>query len=319
MTEISESVVLVGRTLTGRTNSWEIKGDQLIAMPGSELVSQRVRTVDGTTLVRRSLPDELDDAKRLLLDNEIRALARLTHAFPATGPFPALVGYDMDSPDPWALTADWRGVPASDVVGGLLRAGLEQFAGSLFQAVAYLGTVEVVHTALRLDSLYLDGTSPQIVTFEHAAFFGEPRDDGRGPALAQHDVLAAGKVLYEAFTGVAAPPGRVDLADVAWLGARLPDVFGELNARPSAIDVVQRLGTGAVPVPAVHDELRAGRAEFDEARQRKMPPQPETVRTFPVRPPQQKVKLPAHNRVLLIAGALVVIALLVFVIVGGLS
>ncbi|SMD27610.1 hypothetical protein [Kibdelosporangium aridum] len=319
MTEITESVVLVGRTLNGRPTRWEVKGDQLFTVPGSELVTQRVRTVDGTTLVRRSLPDEPDETKRLLLDNEIRALARLTHAFSATGPFPALVGYDMDSPDPWALTADWRGVPASEVVGGLLRAGLEQFAGSLFQAVAYLGMVEVAHNSLRMDTVYLDGTSPQIVTFEHAAFFGEPRDDGRGAARPDDDVLAAGKVVHEAFTGVPVVGDHVDLAEVAWLGSQLPDVFGEPGARPSAIDVVRRLAPVSVPVLDVPDELRAGRAEFDEARKRKMPPQPDTVRISPVRPPQPAPGFPACNRVLLIAGALVVIALLVFVVLGGLS
>jgi hypothetical protein len=315
MTEITESAVLVGRTLDGRPGRWEVKGDQLIELPGSALITQRVRTTDNTTLVCRSLSTEHDDAKRRLLDNEIRALARLTKAFPASHSFPALVGYDMDSRDPWVLVAEYRGRPASEVVSGLLRDDLEQLAVNLFRAVAHLGLVEVAHNWLSTGSVYLARASLQIVSFEHAAFFGEPKDGGSGTALPCGDILAAGKILYEAFTGARPLTDRPDLSDVSWLSSRLADVFAEPRGRPSAIDVMRRLGIADVPKVEVQDEMSAGRTAFDEARNRKLPPQPETIRIKPVAPPRTTLKSSAGKNVLLIAGLLLVVAAVILFIV----
>jgi hypothetical protein len=322
--EIAESAELVGRGLDGRTTRTTVTGVELVRLPGSALLTQRVRCADGTVLLRRSLRDGSDDPALPLLDNEIRALARLNRAFRASRgrPFPALVAYDMDSRDPWALVTDHRGRPARDAVGDLLGSGLVEFTADLFHAVAHLPLVELVHHRLDLDCLRLSGTAVQIVTFEHATLVGEPRPglpaaDPADPAHPADDVLAAGRLAFEAFTGHPLAGDPPDLSEVSLLAARLPDVFDPIPARrPTAADVVRRLGRTDLPTPSTSDDLGAGRAAFDRARRAKLPPEPATPRpaatvsTKPTRRPGPAV---------LALSAVAVLAVLALVLAWGLA
>ncbi|HEV8559477.1 MAG TPA: hypothetical protein VGR06_24310 [Actinophytocola sp.] len=280
MSEIAASATLVGRALDGRTKTWEIKADAPVDLPGSALVTQRVRVApDDTMLVRRSLRRGSADPAYVLLDNEIRALARLSRAFPNewARPFPTLVGYDVDSREPWALVSDYRGQPAREAVTGLLGKGQIEFATRLLDALARLALVEVVHNRLSLDGMYLARTTLSIVNFEYATFFGEPPQNrsGRG-ARPEDDLLDAGLLLYEVLTGEPAQSELPNLAEVPLLRSQLPDLFAELRLRPSAADALRRFVVPAeVPVLNGYDPLAAGRAAFDEARGKKYPAAPE--------------------------------------------
>jgi hypothetical protein len=316
VTEIDDSAELVGRTLTGEPGRWDVKSVQTLNLPASALIAQRVRDADGTILVYRSLPAANDVAARVLLDNEIRALARLSHAFPHAQPqpFPILVGYNMDTRDPWALVTDYQGNPAAEVVTNLMRPELGQFAGNVFRAVAHAGLVEVVHGSLSMNSLYMTSTSVQIVTFERAAFAGEPRPGRHGAAGREDDVLAAGKILYEAFTGFPPSDDQPDLTGVGWLRSRVADVFAPPRERPSANAVLERFGVRKVP--EIDDDLASGRAAFDETRQREHPPESRTVRLPPVPDPRGRKRW-SPRTMWLVVGLLLVVAALVLAMQGG--
>jgi hypothetical protein len=278
VTEIAETAKLVGRDLAGQPATWEVKADQLMALPDSALVTQRVRAADGAMLVRRSLRAGSDDLALPLLDNEIRALARLSRAFPdgESRPFPALIGYDMDSRDPWALVSDYRGQPAGVAVSGLLSSGQLALVTGLFDALTRMALVEIAHNHLDLTSMYLAGTALSIVNFEHATLFGEPRPGRSGAATRPQDDMAdAGRLLYEVFTGEPAHNEWPDLSMVPLLNSRLPDLFAEPRQRPVAADVLRRFVAPAnVPVLAIHDPLAAGHTAFDEARRKKHATEP---------------------------------------------
>jgi hypothetical protein len=287
VTEIVDTAELVGRDVAGRAASWTVKADQLVDLPGSALLTQRVRTADGTTLVRRSLREGSDDPAFSLLDNEIRALARLARAFgdAEERPFPLLLGYDVDGRDPWALVTDYRGRPAREAVSGLLTSGQLELVTGLFGALARMALVEVAHNRLDLSGMYLAGTALSIVNFEHAAFFGEPRPGRSGVASRpQEDMVDAGRLLYEVFTGEPAYTDRPDLSEVPLLRTRLSDLFGEPRERPSAADVLKRfVAPASVPVLAAPDPLAAGWAAFDEARAKKQPERPAPPDSAPPR------------------------------------
>ncbi|WP_018682954.1 hypothetical protein [Actinokineospora enzanensis] len=311
MTGMSGLIKLVGRAPTGHTLTWEVKVDTALEHPGSGLRSHRVRTADGLVYVQRTPRGATTDRARALLDNEIRALARLTHAFPDDPvPFPRLVGYDMDSADPWALVAEYRGKPARAVVGGLLDR--TAFTAGLFDAVAHATAVGVSLERLDLDALYVEGTAVQVVVFEHSALFDEPRPDRRGFVSGQQDVLDAGKVLYEVYTGTRAQSDRPDLAGLSALRP-LADVFHREGERPDPRDVVERLGQSARR-PAVPQSILDGRAAFDLAHARKQPvEQP---------PPPPEPPAPPDNRTarVVIAVSLAVFAIAVavlLILIGG--
>lgn len=305
MTEITDSATLAGRDIDGRPSRFEVKGDQMVAIPGSALDTQRVRTADGTVLLRRSLRA---GTARTALDNEICALARLNRAFRDEGrPFPRLLAYDVDSTDPWALVTEYRGTPARTAVDSLLRPGLLDFTIGVFDALAHLAAVELTHNALDLGVVHLSGSSVQITTFEHAALVGERT--ARGVAGPQDDLPDAGRLVYEAYTGERS--ARPDLREVAGLRDHLAGVFDEPRRRPPAAEVLRRFGRADVPRDPTRAELERGRAAFDAARKRKLPPEQPTVRTQPA---QQPEKATGKRGWLIIALGL---ALLISVIVFG--
>ncbi|MGX7825419.1 hypothetical protein ACTG9Q_10025 [Actinokineospora sp. 24-640] len=312
MTEITDSATLAGRDIDGRPSRFEVKGDQMVAVPGSALDTQRVRTADGTVLIRRSLRA---GTARTALDNEICALARLNRAFRDEGrPFPQLLAYDVDSTDPWALVTEYRGAPARTAVDSLLRPGLLDLTIGVFDALAHLASVELTHNGLDLGVVHLSGSSVQITTFEHAALVGERTARG-GVAGPQDDLPDAGRLVYEAYTGVRSE--QPDLQDVAGLQGYLAGIFDEPRRRPPAAEVLRRFGRAAAPRDPTRAELERGRAAFDAARKRKLPPEPPTLRTQPAQQNKKTTRKPGW--LLLAVGLALLISVIVFGVVQVVS
>lgn len=274
---------LSGWDVSGAARRWSLTDLRAGLAPISAL-STRIATLDGDTeaIIRGCLPirePTLRAAAERLLDNEIRAGLRLTRRYP-TGGYPPelaeLVGYNFEGAEPFAIFAPYRGAPAASVVRRLIGQKPQRFAASLLRAVAHLAAVDLVHGAISLDVLYVDGvddpTGPvvQLFGFEHTVAIGEHRLP-RSRAHPGDDVLAAGRVLVTAFArtpaGFAGPP---DLRGTEWLERALAGVFVDDPARrPSATDVLHRLTPGAaipcVPLPGGQD-LEPGRRRFDEVR-----------------------------------------------------
>jgi hypothetical protein len=260
---------LTGRDPAGRAASWRIQA----------LDTDRVRTDDGRTLVLRSLPAQDDLAvAETLLDNEIRALTRLHTRYRVPLPeLPQIVGYDFDSAEPFLLLEP----PSGKCVDGGLRTLLiderRRFMIGLFRALAQLHAVGLVHGCVGLPSLYWDGATTQLVNLEHATGTGEAPRPSRNGSVAHpgHDVRAAGRVVYELFTGRHVQPGDVpDLAsqpDV--LESLLHGVFDQDPARrPTAVQLLERLNDrDPLPRPVdVTAAMKPGYDRFDELR----PPKP---------------------------------------------
>lgn len=265
---------LTGRNPAGRAASWLVE----------PLDADRVRTADGTTLVLRSLPTQgspVDLAlAEVLLDNEIRALTRLHTRY--AGPLPELphiVGYDFDSATPFLLLEP----PTGKCVDGGLRTLLiderRRFMIGLFRALAQLHAVDLVHGSVGLSSLCWDGATTQLVNLEHAAGIGEAARSGlsrNGSAVHPgHDVRAAGRVVFELFTGK-----PVALGDTPDLAAQ-PEVLASLlrgvfepdpRHRPTAPQLLERLNDkDPLPRPVnVTAAMKPGYDRFDELR----PPKP---------------------------------------------
>ncbi|WP_033263064.1 hypothetical protein [Amycolatopsis vancoresmycina] len=314
MTGTTEADALSGCDLDGRFARWKLIDREDLALPGSRLRTCRVQTTDGATLILRTTHADGDEGTRLLLDNEIRALARLTRAFPdwRPRPFPALVGYAMDVPRPWALFGDYAGVPVRTAADRLLGAQLRDFMVNLFDALAHLSLVEVVHGRLGPDSVRVDGDRVQLVLFEDAAFTGERGRLGAAPAASRTDLVAAGHLLYEAFTGHPVRGGRPDLAEVPLLAARLGDLFTGTGPGPDAAEVLRRLGREDVPRLEGRDELDAGRAAFDLARRRKSPPKPPA----PLPPPPSSRRRSSRTVALVAAAAALLVVAVLVVLIG---
>jgi len=313
MTGTTEADSLSGCDLDGRSSRWKLIDRTEIHLPGSRLRTCRVQTTDGATLVLRTPYSAGDESSRMLLDNEIRALARLTRAFPGwrPRPFPALVGYAMDTLEPWALFHDYLGVPAREATDRLLGSDQRDFMVNVFDALAHLSQVEVVHGRLGLDSVRLDGDRIQLVLFEDAALVGEPDRRRTGRVTPETDTHAAGCLLYEAFTGSPPRDGQPDLTEVPLLASRLGDLFTVSGPVPEATEVLRRLGREDFPRIEGADELEAGRAAFDVARERKRPrPQPAPA---PPPPSRRSSRLVVT---LLSTAALLLVAVVCLVLIG---
>lgn len=231
------------------------------------------------------------------LDAEVRTGVRIARRYApdgSTGDRPrglsVLLGYNDDVAEPFAVLAPYAGTAARDVVPRALigEQAKRDFAADLMTAVGQLAQIDVVHGALGLDALRFEsspsggGPTVQIVDFEHAVLAGERRPDGT-LAHPGDDVLAAGRLLAVAFAGARDDPGA-EVASVQWLAAALEDVFDPDPARrPSALDIVARLRTGA-RVARPKDQggrLDTGRRRFDELRGRLPDPRPDPAPTVP--------------------------------------
>lgn len=264
-------------------------------------LSTRIATLDdGTEVIIRTCPPGSDPALRAaterLLDNEIRAGVRLARRYPRDGYPPELAeltGYSFEGAEPFAVLAPYRGAPAVNTVPRLIGQKPKRFVTSLLRGVAHFAAVDLVHGAINLNVLYVDGADDprgltvQLVGFEHTVAIGERRPSS-GPAHPGDDMLAVGRLLATAFAelpaGCTDPP---DLGGIEWLERALAGVFAEDPAkRPSVSDVLRRFASEAPPPRVSHLDvsvLEAGRRRFDEIRARASvtgtaEPQPARVR-----------------------------------------
>lgn len=295
---------LAGRDAFGDPVAWT----PLRAVPddvqGSGLLTRRVALDDGTEVLLRTpgRSRRRDVDVERLLDREIRACVRVARRYASAVGLddvpPGLVAlraYDMDGVEPFAAVTPYRGVPARAVVPRLFGRRQQVFAADLLTALAQLTAVDMVHGALTLDALFVDGVDEpggprvQIVTFEHAVGVGERGTDG-GVAHPGDDVLAVGRLLAAAFAadGDTDAP-ELNLAAVGWLHRALEGVFdSDPTARPTASEVLGRLPVRSSTAlrPAKGSGLEPGHERFARLRG----PAPSVERTETPTPPRPRTE-----------------------------
>ena len=313
MTHTSHFEKLSGRDPAGREASWLIQA----------LDADRVKTDDGSTLVLRSLPPDANPVQlataEVLLDNEIRALTRLHTRYRTPLPeLPRIVGYDFDAAEPFLLLEP----PIGKCVDGGLRTLLiderRRFMIGLFRALAQLDAVDLVHGSVGLSSLCWDGATTQLVNLENAVGTGEAPRLSRNGSVAHpgHDVRAAGRVVYELFTGK--PVALGDTPDLA----SQPDVLASLlrgvfdpdpSRRPTALQMLERLNDkDPLPRPVdVTSAMKPGYDRFDELR----PPKP--VEKPVLHPTVPRPSSAPHSRPQEVP--LVPLAIVVFLVVAAIA
>lgn len=257
--------------------------------PGPDLESPssglEVRSVSagGRRLVQKWVPKGLGAANPAcydLLDAEIRALSRLTQAFP--GRFPhelaCLVGYNVDVAEPFLLLEEYRGRPAVGSTGQLTAEEQTAFQHSLVRALQMTEQATVVHHAVTLSTLRWDGggRTVQLIDFERAVV-------GAGAPSFGVDIAAAGSVIRRVVLG---PLANGDAAsDPQALRTALADVFDpELGKRPTAAVLLNNMLASDQPRTAVDPRApyATGHAQFDRVSKRKRdrlappPPDPPT-------------------------------------------
>jgi hypothetical protein len=287
-----------------------------------------------------------------LLDNEIGAGLRLIRRY--GGPsYPVelsrLVGYDLDSDEPYVLLAPYGGEPVDRCSVPLTLEHEIEFQIGLARALLLLAAAGLVHGRITPETVRWDRRSAQVevVDFTSAQLVGEPRPAGgespwcppehrnrTAAADARGDVWSAGMLIYHMATGRAAPGGAggPDLSTRGpALRSLLDGVFAaEPDARPDARQLLDRLRVVDLPpsVPTAADpRFEEGRRLFAELSRSKHPPaadepspprpataisRPTSLRPTPVRPSSQRHGLP----VVLVLVALAVVALAVVVMVA---
>ncbi|MCS7477478.1 hypothetical protein ACFFQW_47280 [Umezawaea endophytica] len=270
-----QEVVLHGRDAWGAPRTWRLRTTGTVEA-GSVLRTAEGKLNTGDRVVLRTLPPASavqPEISQVWLDNEIRAVTRTTRLYRAERPpaeLPRLLGYQFDSDKPFALLTGYSSTGAATAVGRLLDSQRTEFTVSLLRALAHLDAVDLVHGNVGLPALRLDGSSVRLVNFEHAVLGGEPSRSGVWPP-AHHgdDVLAAGRLLYEVYTGVPTTgDGHPSGTAVPWLRSLLSGVFADNpHERPSAVDLLRRVNAAA-PAPSDDQDaaLHRGRARFDTVR-----------------------------------------------------
>ena len=230
------------------------------------------------------------------LENEVRIGLRLLRRYPVAYPaiLSRLIGYDIDSVEPFVLHAMPPGEPCALHAGRLALAPLGAFQRGLVHGLELLAAAGVVHGELGPDTVRWDGRTVQIDDFGGASVVGERRSGprrcawaspeqtaGTGRASASDDVWSAGLVIFHVATG--RPVGQAGAPDLEDRGAALRSVLdhvfeAEVAMRPTAQVLATRLGAvppvPPVPVEVTEEEqaMDRGRRAYDAALREKWPP-----------------------------------------------
>jgi hypothetical protein len=225
-----------------------------------------------------------------LLDNVILAGLRLRRAAEDDAYPPEvsrLTGHNADSAEPFALLEPYRSRPIGEDAGNLLLSDRRRFQVSLLTGVRLLGASGIAHRGLSPSTVHWDGHRVQITGFTHATVLGAPRTVvgtppwcapeqrsgyAEGDVTDRDDIWAAGRLIYYVVTGEQLTD-REELAANPELAGLLDGIFGPPEDRPSAAELLTRLGA-TDPVrhgPGGSPAFDRGRAEFLEARYRKHP------------------------------------------------
>ncbi len=236
--------------------------------------------------VRLTAADAANPAARALLDAEAGTALRLHQVLEDTeyaALFPRIIGYELDTAEPFLLYAAPRGSTAARTH---VMSATDQrvFARDLLLALCLLDGQGLVLRGISPTTVLWDGTSVQLWGLEGVARAGRPRTRwGRAPYCSPEQlrgegrvdprdaVWSAAQVLYQLVTGRPGPTDRApaDLREHRVLAETLRGAFAPLAAdRPTPERLLDLLAPGAarritLSVPA--DETRPHHAAFDHA------------------------------------------------------
>lgn len=234
--------------------------------------------------VRLSATDASTPAARALLDAEAGTALRLHHLVEGTeyaSLFPRLVGYELDTDEPFLLYDPPRGASAARTH---VMAATDQrvLTRDLMLALCLLDGQGLVPRGISPATVLWDGVSLQLWGLEGVTRADRPRsawgrapyaspEQRRGEGLvdARDGVWSAAQVLYRLVTGQHGHPDRApaDLGEHRVLAETLRDAFApKASGRPTPAQLLDMLAPGAsVRLPSVPDETRRDREVFEQA------------------------------------------------------
>ncbi|WP_107053085.1 hypothetical protein [Streptomyces sp. NRRL S-337] len=237
--------------------------------------------------VRLTAADAANPAARALLDAEAGTALRLHRVLDDpehAALFPQIIGYELDTTEPFLLYAAPRGTAAART--HVMSASDQRvFARDLLRALCLLDGQGLVLRGISPATVLWDGTSVQLWGLEGVAHIGRPRTRwGRAPYCppeqrrgegfvdSRDAVWSAAQVLYQLVTGRPGPADRApdDLAAHRVLAETLRGAFAPRAAdRPTPAGLLDLLAPGAarqltLTGPA-DDEYRPDREAFDQA------------------------------------------------------
>ncbi|MDX3752038.1 hypothetical protein [Streptomyces sp. AK08-02] len=250
--------------------------------------------------VRLSAADATTPAARALLDTEAGTALRLHRLVDGTefAPlFPRLIGYELDTDEPFLLYDPPRGATAArtHVMSSTDQRVLTR---DLMLALCLLDDQGLVPRGISPATVLWDGASLQLWGLEGVADAGRPRtawgrapysspEQRRGEGLvdSRDAVWSAAQVLYRLVTGRPGHPDRspADLAEHRVLDETLRDAFApRATARPSPAQLLDLLAPGTsrrATLLSPPDETRQDREAFEQALRAK--------RQAPLAPPSE--------------------------------
>lgn len=232
-----------------------------------------------------SAADAANPAARALLDTEAGTalhLGRTLENTPYAYLFPTVIGYELDTVEPFLLYAAPRGTAAgrTHVISATDQ---RVFARDLTLALCLLDGQGLVPRGISPATVLWDGTSVQLWGLEGVARAGRPRtpwgrapfappEQHRGEGLvdSRDAVWSAAQVLYQLVTGRPGPADRApaDLAQHRVLAGTLPRAFAPAAAgRPTPGALLELLAPEEARRlrPAAGDGSRPHREAFDRA------------------------------------------------------
>ncbi|MBB5933906.1 hypothetical protein [Streptomyces zagrosensis] len=236
--------------------------------------------------VRLSAADAANPAARALLDAEAGTALRLHRTLAETehaALFPRIIGYELDTTEPYLLYAAPRGTAA---VRTHVMSATDQrvFARDLMLALCLLDEQGLVLRGISPTTVLWDGTSIQLWGLEGVSRTGRPRTPwgrppycspeqrrGEGAVDARDAVWSAAQVLYQLVTGRPGPADRAptDLAEHRVLAETLRGAFAPLAAdRPTPAHLLDLLSPGAARRSTLNppaDETRPHQEAFHHA------------------------------------------------------
>ncbi|MEW1871845.1 hypothetical protein AB0420_27685 [Streptomyces caelestis] len=286
--ELTFTVPPGGRRTTPVRVGPEFRRDRLLP----QLIRKAVLDDEGQQCVqvRLNAKDAANPAARALLDTEAGAALRLHRALGDTeyaALFPRIIGYELDTAEPFLLYDPPRGTSV-ERLHVMSATDQEHFTRDLLLAVYLMEGQGLVPRGVSPATVRWDGAGIQLWGLESVARTGQPRrpwgrspfcppEQRRGEGLAdsRDAVWSTAQVLYQLVTGRPGPADRApaDLGEHRRLDQTLRDAFAPRAAdRPTPAQVLDVVAPGAarrarITVPA--DGTATDHEAFDEALRRK--------------------------------------------------
>ncbi|WP_330289236.1 hypothetical protein [Streptomyces sp. NBC_00576] len=236
--------------------------------------------------VRLSAADATEPAARALLDTEAGTALRLHRLVDGTefAPlFPRLIGYELDTAEPFLLYDPPRGATAAKTH---VMSSTDQrvLTRDLMLALCLLDGQGLVPRGISPTTVLWDGTSLQLWGLEGVTAVGRPRTPwGRAPYSSPEQrrsegdvdsrdaVWSAAQVLYRLVTGRPGHPDRApaDLAEHRVLNETLSEAFApRATARPTPAQLLDLLSPGTsrrTTLTSPPEETHQDREVFEQA------------------------------------------------------